>query len=91
MQVIYRDPAYINAALPANSTPLGRVTFTQHHPTPPADVAATNAVIGVVAIALPIVLFCAIVAHRKHKATVMQQRIQRLNRLWQLDSSETLS
>jgi hypothetical protein len=41
----------------------------------------------VVAIALPFVVAGTIMSHRKHKARLMQRRIQRLNRLWQLSSS----
>lgn len=37
------------------------------------------------------VVFCAIAAYQKHRATVRQQQINLLNRLWQLDSSRKLS
>jgi hypothetical protein len=74
------------------------VPSTQHNPTQQADIAATNAIIGSLAndfvalsaIALPVVVLCAIAAYRKHKARVLQQRIHRLNQIWQLDSSKNL-
>ena len=75
-----------------NSSSLHKTsTSTQPHPTQPSDVAATNALIGSLAIALPVVVICAIAAYRKHQSTLMQRRVQRLNRIWQLDSSKNLS
>jgi hypothetical protein len=67
------------------------VTSTQPDSTPQPDLVLTNVVSGSLAIALPVVLICAIVGYQKHKAAVLRRRIQRLNRLWQLDSSEKLS
>ena len=67
------------------------VTTTQYNPTQQADVARSNAINGLIAIALPLVVIGAILAYQKHKSTVLQRRIQRLNRLWQLDTSKNLS
>ncbi len=66
-------------------------TSTQHTLVQPTDVAATNALIGSLAIALPIAVLCAIVGRRKYQSTLMQRRVQRLNRIWELDSSKNLS
>ena len=67
------------------------VPSTQHNPTQQSDIAATNAIIGSLAIALPVVVLCAIAGYRKHQSMLMQRRVQRLNRIWQLDSSKKLS
>jgi hypothetical protein len=40
-----------------------------------------------VALSLPFIVAGAMMGHRKHKARLMQRRIQRLNRLWQLSSN----
>ena len=51
----------------------------------------TNVLISSLAIALPIVVVCAVLRQRNHRATVMRQRIKLLNRLWQLNSNPKLS
>ncbi|KAM3098067.1 hypothetical protein ACKFKG_06490 [Phormidesmis sp. 146-35] len=67
------------------------VPSTQHHSVQPTNVAAVNVVLGSLAIAFPIVVGCAIVSYRTHRAMVVRRQIQRLNRIWQLDSSNNLS
>ncbi len=67
------------------------VTVTQHKPIQHTDVAPINAISVLLVLLLPVVVIGAIAGYRKRKATVLQQRIQRLNRLWQLDSSKNLS
>lgn len=67
------------------------VTSTQHNSAHQADIARSNAIISSLTIALAVVVIGAIVTYRKHKATVLQRRMQRLNRLWQLDTSKNLS
>lgn len=67
------------------------ITSPQYSSTQQADIAQANAIMASLVIALPIVVVCAIVGYRKYRATVMQQRIKRLNRLWQLDASHKLS
>lgn len=66
-------------------------TFTQPSSTAQTDAALFNVIGGSLTIALPLVLSCAIVGYRKYQAVILQQQIQRLNRLWQLDSSKNLS
>ena len=56
-----------------------------------ADVAQSNTISGLLVILLPVLVICAIVAYRKQRVRVLQQRIQRLDHLWQLDSSKNLS
>jgi hypothetical protein len=66
-------------------------TSTTHLSTQKADIAHSNTVSGLLAILLPTVALGAIAIYRKHQARMMRQQIQRLNRIWQLNSSETLS
>jgi hypothetical protein len=66
-------------------------TSTTHPSTQQADIAHSNIVSGLLAILFPIVALGAIAICRKHQARLMRQRIQRLNQIWQLNSSETLS
>lgn len=66
------------------------ITSTQQNSTQQAEVGRSQAISSLLVILVPIVIVCAIVSYRKYKATVMQQRIQCLNQLWQLDSSKRL-
>lgn len=72
-------------------SPLSTGTSTPPTPTPPADVALSNTISGLLVIVLPAVVVCTILVHRKCREMILQRRIQRLNRLWQLDSSRKLS
>jgi MFS-type transporter involved in bile tolerance (Atg22 family) len=67
------------------------VTTTQHNPTQHTDVAPINVISVSLTITLLVIVLGAIVAYRKHKARVLQQRIHRLNRLWKLDASKKLT
>ena len=67
------------------------VISTPYNPTQQASVARSNAICQLLVILLPVVVLCAIVGHRKYQAMVLRWQIQRLNRIWQLDSSKKLS
>ena len=67
------------------------ITVTQHKPMQHTDVAPINAISVLLMIALPLVVISAIVAYQKHQATILRRRIQHLNHIWQLDSSQRLS
>jgi MFS-type transporter involved in bile tolerance (Atg22 family) len=60
------------------------ITSTPHNLTQQADIARSNAISGLLVI-LFVVVVGAIVGYQKHRSTIMQQRIQHLNRIWQLD------
>jgi len=62
-----------------------------HNLVPPKDLKATESIIIILTIAVPVVVLGAIRCYQKHQTTRMQQRIQYLNYLWQLNSSENLS
>ena len=66
------------------------VPSPQYSPTQQADIARLNAINGLLVITLTLIVVGAIVGYRAHKATVLQRRVQRLNRIWQLDSSKNL-
>jgi hypothetical protein len=74
-----------------NSSTLKTVSSTHHNVAQQTHLAPINTISGLLAIALPVVVVCAIVGYRRHRARVIQWQIQRLNRLWQLDCSEKLS
>ncbi|NJO40764.1 MAG: hypothetical protein HC769_02555 [Cyanobacteria bacterium CRU_2_1] len=76
------SPTSLNAATSTSTPP---------NPTPQTDVARSNTIISSLAIVLPVVVVCAIVGYRKYRATILRRRIQRLNQLWQLESSQKLS
>jgi hypothetical protein len=67
------------------------IPSTQRNAVQQNDVALSNNISGLLVIALPIVVICTIVAYRKRKAIVLQRRIDRLHRIWQLDTSKKLS
>jgi hypothetical protein len=67
------------------------VTTMQHNPTQHIDVVPLNTISVLLTIALPVIAIGAIVAYRKHRATVLRRQIQLLNQLWQLDTSKNLS
>ena len=64
--------------------------IVQCKPMQHTDFAPINAISVLLTIALPVVVIGAIVAYQKHRTTILQQHIQRLNRVWQLDSSKNL-
>jgi hypothetical protein len=64
---------------------------TQYSPAQQADIARSQVISISLIILLPVVMLCAIVGYRKRKTLVLQRRIQHLNRIWQLDSSQNLS
>jgi hypothetical protein len=64
------------------------IPATHHQPT--EQEVAVSIALGGFLIFLPIIVVCAIAGYRKHRAMVLQSQIQRLNRLWQLDSSQNL-
>ena len=66
-------------------------TSTQPNPTLQPDFALSNTISGSLTIILPAIVICAIMGRRKYRTTILQRRIQRLNRLWQLDSNKKLS
>lgn len=74
-----------------NTSNYKTVTSTQYNSTQPTDIARSTAISGFFVILLPVVVIGAIVGYRKCKAMVLQQRINRLNRLWQIDSSQKLN
>jgi hypothetical protein len=70
------------------------VTVMQHRSTPQMNFGLTDTICLSLAIALPAAVIVAIVGYRKYEAKIMRQRlerIQRLNRIWQLDSGKSLS
>jgi hypothetical protein len=67
------------------------VVPTPYSPAQQADIDRSQVTSGLLVILIPIVIVCAIMGDRTHKAKVLQQRIHRLNRIWQLDSSKKLS
>jgi hypothetical protein len=67
------------------------ITSTPYHPIQQATATRSQVISGLLVILIPVVVVCAIASYRKHKAVVLQRRIQRLNWLWQLDSSKSLS
>lgn len=67
------------------------VTSMQHNSTQHTNVALIDIFSVMMAIAFPAVAIVAVVSYRKQRAKVLRQRIQRLNRLWQLDSKPKLS
>ena len=71
--------------------PQKTITSTQHHSMQQVNVAQSNTISGLLVVLFPVVVVCAIVTYRKQRARTLRQRIQRLNRLWQLDSSKNLS
>jgi hypothetical protein len=44
---------------------------------------------GCVVLLLPILLWLSVTAHRKHRAALLRQQIQMLEKLWLLSSTET--
>lgn len=54
----------------------------------PVNFTTSEMLVNALAIAFPIVVIGEIVVYRKRQVKVMQQRIQRLNQLWQLDPSK---
>lgn len=60
-------------------------------PSPAAVQANLNTAMGCLVLTLPIVLWLTITAHRKHRASTLRRRIQSLEKLWLLSSTETLS
>lgn len=67
------------------------ISTTPYNSIQQANIAQAQAISGLLVILLPAVMVCAIVGHRKRKGIVLQQQIQRLNQIWQLDSSKKLS
>jgi len=56
----------------------------------PATVQANlNTAMGCVVLLLPILLWLSVTAHRKHRAALLRQQIQMLEKLWLLSSTET--
>lgn len=74
-----------------NPSTLKTGTSTKPNSTSQTDAALFNVMGGLLAIALPLILVCAIVGYRKYRAKILRQRVQRLNRQWQLGSSKELS
>lgn len=66
-----------------------RTASAPHHPIQPANLVPSIAMSGLL-IMLPVVVVSAVVSYRKYRSTVLQRRIQRLNRLWQLDTHRKL-
>jgi hypothetical protein len=66
-------------------------TSIQASPAPQPDFALINAIGGSFAIAFPAVVVCVIIGCRKYRATILQRRVHRLNRIWQLGPSKNLS
>jgi hypothetical protein len=64
------------------------ISSTAYSPTAQTAGVLSPAVNGLLAIALPVMMLCAMVGYRKCQAAVLQRRIKYLNRLWQLDSSK---
>jgi len=71
-----------NISITLQSIPQGSTQST--------DSASTDLFTSWMAIAFPIFVVIAIVIYRKHQTRIRRQRIQRLKRIWQLDSSKTL-
>lgn len=61
-----------------------------YNPVQQTNMTRSQASIGLLAILLPVVVVCAIMGYQQHQAWVLQQRIQRLNRIWRLNSSKNL-
>lgn len=76
--------------MPTNLRTYKTVPSPPHSTYQQAVEARSQIISGVLVILLPVVVVCAIVTYRKHKAVIMQRRIQHLNQLWQLDSSKSL-
>lgn len=64
---------------------------TQLNSTQATNITPVNALISSLMIAIPVVVITAVARYRKYRVMVIQKRIQRLNRLWQLDISKNLS
>ncbi|NJL39576.1 MAG: hypothetical protein HC899_24625 [Leptolyngbyaceae cyanobacterium SM1_4_3] len=65
-------------------------TSVQENPTSQTNVGAIDPVGAAVMITFPVLVICAIVGYRKYRTTVLQRRIKRLNRVWQIDSCQKL-
>jgi hypothetical protein len=76
--------------MPGISSSHRTITSTQHNLTQNADTTQANTINAVLVLLFPVVIICTIASYRKYRAIVMQRQIQRLNRLWQLDSSKKL-
>jgi hypothetical protein len=63
--------------------------MVESQPKPSSD---PNAVIttGAIAILFPVVLVCSIIARRRHRQSIRQERIAQLERSWSIKSSQNL-
>ena len=53
------------------------------------SVGTTDTVLGFTIIGLSLVFYCSVLIHRKHRAIALRNKIERLERLWQLNTKET--
>ncbi len=67
-------------------------THTTIPATPNPSAQPSDAIfISTAIIVLPIMLMVTVLSYRRYRAMITRQRIQRLNRIWQLDCSTELS
>ncbi|NJO39444.1 MAG: hypothetical protein HC769_08955 [Cyanobacteria bacterium CRU_2_1] len=69
------DSRYFQAAPPVQDTPV-----SSYH--------ATNALMGCLAISFPIMLTLGIVGYRKYRTVTLLRQIEKLEKLWKMDSQK---